>query len=266
MTLADPHPALARYVRSYCGWEEHTLSPLWRIEPPGPDVPLIVLFGAPVLAREHEHEAPRAFGSFVAGLWDRHTLVGSPGRMAGLQANFTPLGARMLLGQPLEAFANRMVEIGYVWGATAERLTGELEALPTWTARFNRLDRFVLERIAAATPPHASLVHAVDALLTSGGQVRIDALARRAGWSRRHFGAEMRRQFGLTPKTLARVLRLGHAVEVLKREGDVRLAEVAADCGYFDQAHFSRDFREFTGQTPTAFVQHVLPDAGGVSA
>jgi AraC-like DNA-binding protein len=267
MSLADPHPALAGLVRSYCGWEEHTVAPLWRIEPPGPDLPLIILFGAPVLARATERDqAVREVGSFVAGLYDRHTLVGSAGRMAGIQANFTPLGARLLLGQPLESFANRMIEIADVWGREADRITTEFATLPTWAARFDCLDRFVLGKIAAASRPHAALVWSVEALLATGGQVRVEALARRAGWSRRHFGQTMRHEFGLGPKTLARVLRLGRAVEALKAHGESGLAEIAAACGYYDQAHFTRDFREFTGTTPAAFAGRLLPDAGGVSA
>jgi AraC-like DNA-binding protein len=267
MSFADPHPALRGYVRSYCGWEEDMVTPLWRIEPPGPDLPLIILFEAPVLARESvDFGRPHAFGSFVAGLYDRHTLVGSGGRMAGIQANFTPLGARLLLGQPLDAFANRMVEIADVWGAEADRLTSRLAELPGWESRFDCLDRFVYARIAAATRPCVRLIGSLETLLASRGQVRIDSLARRAGWSRRHFGAEMRREFGLGPKTLARVLRLGHAVEVLRAEGEPRLAELAADCGYYDQAHFSRDFHQFTGMTPREFLGRRLPDGGGVSA
>ena len=267
MSFADPHPSLHLYVRSYCGWEEHTATTLWRIEPPGPDLPLIILFGAPVLSREPGHiERPRAYGSFVAGLYDRHTLVGSGGPMSGIQANFTPLGARLLLGQPLDAFANRMVEIADVWGPGADRLTSELADLRGWEARFDRLDRFVRDRIAAATRPSPALVSSLETLLATRGQVRIDMLARRTGWSRRYFGAEMRREFGLGPKTLARILRLGRAVEVLRAEGEPRLAEVAADCGYYDQAHFSRDFHQFTGMTPREFLGHRLPDGGGVSA
>ena len=50
MSLSEPHPAIAPYLRIYCGWEEETRSALWRIEPAGPDAPLIIRFENPVLA------------------------------------------------------------------------------------------------------------------------------------------------------------------------------------------------------------------------
>ena len=79
---------------------------------------------APVLAPHRaDLDDVKPFGSFVAGLWDHHAVVGSRGRMAGLQVNFSPIGARLLLNQPLEAFANRMIELYDVWGVDARRLT-----------------------------------------------------------------------------------------------------------------------------------------------
>jgi AraC-like DNA-binding protein len=237
------------------------------VEPPGADLPLIILFAAPVLARdETSAETPRRYGSFVAGLYDRHTIVGSSGRMAGIQANFSPIGARLLLGRPLDAFANRMVQLEDVWGAEATGLTAELADAPTWAARFERLDCHFIRRIAAASPVHPSVAWALERLLQTRGQIRIDSLVQQIGWSRRHLIERVHHEFGLAPKTLARVLRLGHAVSLLRRDGAARLAEVAADSGYYDQAHFTRDFREFTGMTPGAFLKSRLPDGGGISA
>jgi AraC-like DNA-binding protein len=51
---------------------------------------------------------------------------------------------------------------------------------------------------------------------------------------------------------------------LLREAATPELAELAQDCGYYDQAHLNRDFRDFAGTTPTAYVRARLPDGGGV--
>src|SRR5262249_37471332 len=97
------------------------------------------------------------------------------------------------------------------------------------------------------------------------GVVDITVLAQKAGWSHKHLIAQFRDQVGAPPRRLGRILRFQRAIKCLGFVNRTRWAALANDCGYFDQSHMIREFREFAGCTPTEYVSLQLP-YGGVSA
>lgn len=78
-------------------------------------------------------------------------------------------------------------------------------------------------------------------------------------------GAGFRDQVGVPPKTLARIFRFERACARIRRAGNEGWGEIALACGYYDQAHFNRDFREFAATTPTEYMAARLPDGIGIS-
>ena len=268
MARRDPHPALRPHVREYVGGFEYLANPLCRRELPTEEVPVIFSFGAPVRVYDAgDSERYADLLHFATGAYDSYVRVGTTtGASGGVQINFTILGARLFLGLPLEAMRNRAVPLDDVLGADARRLSMQLYDAPDWDARFDILDREVAARLSIARVPSPEVLWAWRRILESGGRVPIASLVGETGWSQRHLIARFREHIGLPPKTMARVLRFSRAAQALRQDNRPKLADIACDCGYYDQAHFTRDFRAFAGVTPRELVASLLPDGAGIVA
>jgi AraC-like DNA-binding protein len=262
--VAKPHPLLRACVREYVGASEETPSPLRRRELPTEIAPLIINFGAPFRLFDATAD-PKCIElrSFVTGAFDTYALVESTGAYCCVQVNFTILGARLFLQRPLKDLTNREVALDDVLGEEGRRLEMRLHDAATWEGRFDLLDRVILERVAQRSDVPAAVSHAWERLLCRAGQVDIAALVRETGWSHKHFVAQFSEHIGLRPKALARVLRFGRAAELLKVSERGRFADIAYACGYYDQAHFTRDFSAFAGVSPSALLASRLPNRGG---
>ena len=253
-----PHPALAPHVRSLAGWHERADGPVRRAELPGGRIVLVVSFG-PTLDVDG-----RRFHSFVAGLHDSPALTEHAGEGHGIQAYLTPLGARRLLRMPMGELTRRVVELEDLIGAGAHELAERLAAASDWSSRFALLERAIATRTLEAPPVAPALEWAWRRLHETDGAVPIGVLAGELGWSRRHLTATFRRELGMAPKPLARLLRFERAVARLR--AGAGLVDAALDSGYYDQAHFNRDFKQFAGRTPTEYLVTSVQDITSVAA
>ena len=177
------------------------------------------------------------------------------------------LGARLFLNQPLDGAQKSIGAARRT--ARAVRPPPDIGApgvCRLGRARFAILDREIGARLraAGALPPQVSW--AWRRIIETRGQIDIGRLVDEVGWSQRHLITRFRSDIGLSPKTMARVMRFGQAARLLRRPDRPELAAIAADCGYYDQSHFTRDFRAFAGVTPGELVSSILPDNGGIVA
>jgi transcriptional regulator GlxA family with amidase domain len=92
----------------------------------------------------------------------------------------------------------------------------------------------------------------VNEILRSRGQLRVEQLAEKVGWSRRQIEREFRSGVGVSPKVLARIIRFQNLLRLVGESELREWADVALAVGYADQPHMVREFREFSGQSPTA--------------
>ncbi len=210
-----------------------------------------------MLANADPSRPPGRFTAMVSGLHPGPAQVATGEPATGMQLDLTWRGARALLGVPASALTGDTVDLAELLGHRVGPLLDRLAALPTWPARFARLDA-ELAALAAGEGATGRLDpevgYAWDRLVETGGTLRVAELAGELGWSRRHLGTRFRAETGLSPKGAARVIRFERACRILRRPGGASLADVAHATGYVDQAHLSRDFRDLAGQTATSWI------------
>jgi AraC-like DNA-binding protein len=262
MIHGAPDPRLGGYVLGYCAYDERTGSFVRRRELPSDRVVAIVNFGAPIrVLSPYDGWTDQAIG-FLAGMHDTFAVTETVGAQRGVQIDFSPVGAHLLWRVPMHALAGRVVDLDALFGRAGLLLWEALAGAGGWEERFALLDDFLLERLDDALSPVPSVTRALGRLRATGGTLRVDALAAEIGCSRRHLAAGFREQVGVSPKLLGRILRFQRAVALV---GDgPGWAEIAARCGYYDQAHMVRDFHQFAGASPGEFARRKLPDGGGV--
>ncbi|GAA1857629.1 AraC family transcriptional regulator [Asanoa iriomotensis] len=256
-TVGAPGGALRRAVGPYVGYAERVPTPLARREVAVSRCVLVIGWGAPLDVRDPRGPSggATAVTSFAAGLSDSYVdTLTAAGVAEGIQVMLDPLVAARILGRPFGEVANRVVAVPDLDGHAlrdVRALPSRLAAATDWPARFALLDRAFTARLADTPPPDARLSAAWRRLRATAGAAPVAALAAETGWTRRHLGAVFRRELGLPPKVLARLIRFERAHRLSSRAATAGWAAVAADAGYYDQAHLIRDFRTFTGSTPT---------------
>jgi AraC-like DNA-binding protein len=260
-------PALAGCLREYVGYEERSRVPVCRLEVPHPNVTVIINLGAPLAVHAPALMRPGAtYGSFVAGLFDTVAVTANTGASSGIEMNLTPLGMWQLFGVPMHEFANRIVGFDTLLGSAASELEDRLRSMIEWDARFDYLDAVLSARFAQRSGAPPEVRWALEQLTQLKEAPGVSCIARELQWSRRRLSASFREHVGVTPKMFVRVSRFDRAVRSVREGRFTRWSSLAYDCGYADQSHLTREFREFAGLAPTEFLRRQRPDLVGLSA
>ncbi|MFF2950113.1 helix-turn-helix domain-containing protein [Kitasatospora sp. NPDC057965] len=251
-----PTTALRPYVAWYSGYRRHGVPPALHRGLPSPHLTFILTLDDPLTVAGHPDpgQPPARYATLIGGVHTAPALISHDGRQSGIQLAVHPLAARALSGLDVPAEA--------VLGAAAASLREAAREARDWPERFAALDGALLRlaRPSGQVPPE--VVHAWSALRRSGGALPVAALARETGWSERHLLDRFRRETGLSPKAAARVMRFDRARRLLAAPGGTpRLAELAAYCGFADQAHLAREFRALAGCAPSTWLAEEGPDA-----
>ncbi|HKO81093.1 MAG TPA: helix-turn-helix domain-containing protein, partial [Chitinophagaceae bacterium] len=145
-----------------------------------------------------------------------------------------------------------------IFGKEGSRLEGNVIAATNNRERIKLIESFLLSRLVDPKTINAITKDCIDVIFQSQGQIEVLELADKLKINRRSMERKFVAAIGMSPKQLSRVVRLQATLKMLDQKSYTSLTSLAYENGYYDQAHFIKDFKEFTGMSPKSFFSENL--------
>jgi AraC-like DNA-binding protein len=246
------HRALISLIK--CIWSLESDRPIYdapreRILPDG-CVELVFHFHDPFRTHFASGKSTVQPQSFVVGQMKRFLEIAPVGRIGFVAIRFYARGAYRFFPRSLDQVAAGVVDLTEVWRRRTGEWTDRIASARGMSARV----RIVEEALLASLRQNGRYDRMVDRCLqlieTTSGQSSISQLAFEIGASSRQLTRRFQNAIGISPKEFSRVSRFLNVLRCLRERKHQTLTETAVSCGYFDQAHFNHEFREFAGMAP----------------
>ncbi|HEX7904622.1 MAG TPA: helix-turn-helix transcriptional regulator [Chitinophagaceae bacterium] len=191
--------------------------------------------------------------SFVFGQLTQYIEIAPTGISGIVSARFLPGGLMPFLTIPVSALENKAVSLSEIFGEKGRELEEEVIAAKDNLHRIKLIETFLLSRLTDPQIIDNIIKTCVDVVFETRGQLGMKEMADKVNINRRNMQRKFTTAVGLSPKQLSRVVRLQAAIKMLAEQNFNNLTSLAYENGYYDQAHFIRDFKVLTGISPKLF-------------
>ncbi|SHG57966.1 DUF6597 domain-containing transcriptional factor [Flagellimonas flava] len=254
----QPHPDLASLISCY-----------WSLEVPASDNPqrqrivpdgkieMAFIFGDDIKHYTTENEYVLQPRAFVLGQTLEPFYIEPTGYVDSFSISFYPYGFANFVDVPLKTLANKETPIENLFGhETAKNLENQMVQAADTQERITIVEKFLLDRLNQTNTVDTIVKLTVEALLATKGNTSISNILKEDPSKRRQLERKFSEQIGISPKQLGKVIRLQSALKLLLSGEGESLTKIAYESEYYDQAHFIKDFKEFTGISPKEFLGH----------
>jgi AraC-like DNA-binding protein len=190
---------------------------------------------------------------FLIGQLTKPYVVEPIGITGSFVVRFHPNGFLPFSTIPIKEMENTAVPLDKLFGENGKELEQNILNAKTTSERINLIENFLLERLKNKQIIDTVVKSTIDAILNANGQFSVTEHSKKSNVNRRHLARKFSTTIGLSPKQLSKTIRLQATLKKLLTEEVTSFTELAYENEYFDQAHFIKDFKEFTGITPKEF-------------
>lgn len=252
-----PQPPLNSYIDVFWLYEDYTPAHAKERVLPTGTVELSINLRDDTI-RIYDPQSPERFQQFqgcvLSGARSEFLVIDTVCQASIIGVHFKPGGAFPFVDMPIDALKNMTVSLETLWGNAAVELREQLMEAPTAQRKFQVLEHFLLSRMADSLTPHPAVAFALKEFQRIPQLRTMADVTKSLGFSSRRFIELFRHEVGVTPKRFCRIQRFQKVLHCIENGGQIDWADVAAACGYFDQAHCINDFRAFSGLNPTTYL------------
>jgi AraC-like DNA-binding protein len=209
---------------------------------------------ARIYDRENLDQCVRLSGAVLCGPHSSFFVIDTAQQDSVIGVHFKPGGAFPFFKMPASELHNLHVSLEDLWGREAGLLRQRLLESQTPGKKFQVLEECLLARAFRPLQRHRAVDCALGLFRNIHTAPAMADLADQLGMSSRRFIQLFSHEVGLTPKLFARVRRFQQVLQQIRKGAEFSWADMAARCGYYDQAHFIHDFKEFSGINPTTYL------------
>lgn len=253
-----PHPILAPYVKCIWTLEANGTTGIDHREKVLPDGCMELIFHYGDLFRKYgafkNELQPR---SFVHGQIKTYIEIGPTGNTGMIAVRFYPHGLAAFASMPMNELTENVTDADALFGNGALEMLEMLGNAKNGQDRVALISMFLTKRLKPASVRTNIVASTVNNIVAKGGNVVINDLAKVACMSERQLERVFMSSVGLSAKTFSRISRFQHSIREAQSGKIITLTQLAHVSGYYDQAHFTKDFKTFTGESPAQYFSEV---------
>jgi len=217
-------------------------------------VELVIHFNKPYRTTFSNNTTAVQPQSFVVAQLKNFIEIEPHGKIGMMSVRFTAQGAYHFFGMPMKEIANGFVDLKNIWNKLAEEIEDRIVCCHDNNQRNNIIQYYLLKQLYKNNKEDATLDRCLNLIYSLKGQVRADEIASRIGLSNRQLVRKFNDSVGLSPKEFSKIIKFIGSLNYLRSHANSNLSAAAYECGYYDQAHFIHDFKEYSGLTPSQFL------------
>ncbi len=259
-----PAESLKHFVNCFWSIESdpgETQHGAWDRTVPDGSLELVLHLGDPMRRKPLHGAAERESRGVLIGQTTQPYLIAPTGATRMLGVRFFPQTGFLFLDGPVVRFNDLSTDIDAALPLGQRIPLEQIGNAQGIRDAIGVLERWCLKRLAVFSPRRSDdrFAHACEMILRHRGAASIAALSGQLGVSNRHLEKIFIERSGISPKLLARMIRFQHTLGHLAMRSHATLTSLAQETGHFDQSHFIREFRRFTGLSPREFMREQHP-------